>query len=626
MLTNAKHLSELKASEQKIYARVELYRGSTLEKICNCGEVLEKFAVEKTGEGKFFGFGFCQKLTATLIDIHNTIDLNVIDGLEASFGVDSDFIYPFPKFYLQEVERDEVFNVINIAAYDALYGAAAHTIEELKLVPPYTIKHFAGAIASALGLPLVIDSKAASAFELYFSAGANFGGKETLRAALDAIAEATQTIYYIDSSWNLYFKRLDISGAAKLAIGKNEYIELTDNGARALGSVAHITELGDNVEADSDEGFTQYVRNNPFWENRTDIATLLNNAQAATKGLSIHQHRCDWAGNYLLELGDKISIAKDDDTILTTYVLDDNITYDGTLWQVLSWAFDGSEAESATNPTSLGDALNTTFARVDKLNKEIILFAGEVDGLNKQYSELKLTTEGIAGRVEKAEETVEGYEERVGKLELTAKGFETELSAKLTQEDLNGYPTKTEMNSAIKQSADKIALTVEETNERVDEVEKKAGNVELTASGLSASFEKTIERVSTLEGDSATKEELSGAIEKLSSDFKLDAVEGLLTFKKETEANGVSQVSGTGFRFSADGLEINKTDAPTSTLIDETGMTVSDNNSEVLVANDSGVSAKNLHATTYIFIGANSRLETYTNGGEERTACFWVGR
>lgn len=565
MLTNAKHLAELKASEQKIYARVELYKGSTLEKICNCGEVLEKFAVEKTGEGKFFGFGFCQKLTATLIDIHNTINLNIVDSLEASFGVDSDFIYPFPKFYLQEVERDEVFNVINIVAYDALFNAAAHTVDELKLFLPYTIKNYAGAIAAALGLPLVVDSAAAASFNLSFTAGANFDGKETFREALDAIAEATQTIYYIDSNWNLYFKRLDISGAAKLAIGKSEYIELTDNGARALGSVAHITELGDNVEADSNDGFTQYVRNNPFWENRTDIATLLNNAQAATNGLSIHQHRCDWAGNYLLELGDKITITKDDNTVITTYVLDDNITYDGTLWQVLSWSFDGSEAESATNPTSLGDALNTTFARVDKQAKEIRLLTQEADGLNNKYAELKLTTDGIAG-------------------------------------------------------------TVEETNTRVDEVEKKTGNVELTANDLSLSFEKTTERVATLEGDSATKAELSGAIEKLSSDFKLDAVEGLLTFQKETEANGVSQVSGTGFRFSADGLEINKTDAPTSTLIDETGMTVSDNNSNVLEANDKGVSAKNLRATTYIYIGANSRLETYESGGEERTACFWVGR
>jgi hypothetical protein len=41
----------------------------------------------------------------------------------------------------------------------------------------------------------------------------------------------------------------------------------------------------------------------------------------------------------------------------------------------------------------------------------------------------------------------------------------------------------------------------------------------------------------------------------------------------------------------------------------------------MLTADDSGVQAKNLHATTYLIVGKNSRFEDY--GG--RTGCFWIG-
>ncbi|MBE6782978.1 MAG: hypothetical protein E7536_03085 [Ruminococcaceae bacterium] len=58
------------------------------------------------------------------------------------------------------------------------------------------------------------------------------------------------------------------------------------------------------------------------------------------------------------------------------------------------------------------------------------------------------------------------------------------------------------------------------------------------------------------------------------------------------------------------------------TQITEDGMTVYKNDEEVLVANNEGVKAEDLHATTYLIIGTNSRFEDYGNG---RTGCFWIG-
>ena len=40
------------------------------------------------------------------------------------------------------------------------------------------------------------------------------------------------------------------------------------------------------------------------------------------------------------------------------------------------------------------------------------------------------------------------------------------------------------------------------------------------------------------------------------------------------------------------------------------------------MADNLGVKAEDLHATTYLIIGNNSRLEDYNTN---RTGCFWIG-
>ena len=78
----------------------------------------------------------------------------------------------------------------------------------------------------------------------------------------------------------------------------------------------------------------------------------------------------------------------------------------------------------------------------------------------------------------------------------------------------------------------------------------------------------------------------------------------------------------TGFKFDANGLEVSKTGSEMSTRITEDGMKVYRDNTEVLTADHKGVNATNLHATTYLIIGNNSRFEDYEG---TRTACFWIG-
>ena len=90
--------------------------------------------------------------------------------------------------------------------------------------------------------------------------------------------------------------------------------------------------------------------------------------------------------------------------------------------------------------------------------------------------------------------------------------------------------------------------------------------------------------------------------------------------------NGTTKVSTTtGYTFDEEGLNISKSDSEMKTQITEDGMKVFKNDETMLTANNQGVDAKNLTATTYLIIGNNSRMENYTENGNTRTAVFWVG-
>ena len=75
---------------------------------------------------------------------------------------------------------------------------------------PYTTAQFAAACATLLGVGIT----GTDSFTVSYENGANFDGTETIREALDYLAEATQTIYFINSTGTLCFKQLSKEGNA----------------------------------------------------------------------------------------------------------------------------------------------------------------------------------------------------------------------------------------------------------------------------------------------------------------------------------------------------------------------------------------------------------------------------
>lgn len=737
LATTSAYNSAISASVRRIKAKVELYNGSTLVATYTQADKVISFDIQRVGEdGKFFGFGICHRLNVHLIDVQREIDISTANTIKISLGAelpDGAIEYKiYPTFQVSEVHRDENTNELSVTAYDAIYKASEHAVSELVLTKPYTIKQFVEACASTLGVSVTGHTN----FILSYPNGANFDGTETLREALDDVAEATQTIYFLDANNKLCFKQLDKSGNAVISIDKSKYITLKSGVGHRLQTICMCTELGDNVsESTTLVGSTQYVRDNAFWELREDIAALVHNAITTIGDISIDVFDCTWRGNPALEVGDKIALTTKDNKALTAYLLNDTIKYDGSLQEKTQWKYDANSTETESNPTSLGDAIKQTYARVDKQEKQITLLASEVSSQTQaikktvkqvdveyylststtsatggawsttapiwqegkyMWSRQKVTyTDGtsitrnatcIAGAKgadgkngkdgqngapgadgapgkdgnpgkdgtngKDGKDGINGVDGKNGTNGRGITSVTTEYYISTSQTELAGgswsasqpaweegkyiwtrskivynNPTTTEYTTAVCDAAwaEINAITGQQKTNTTD-----ISQLKVEKNNISASVATIVEKQSDIDstivdmqkGLGEQNQSNAAQFESLTNKVNATMTSEQVQLAISTEvAKGASKVTtSTGFKFDDSGLTISKTNSEMSTTIDEDGMSIYKGSEEVLTADNTGVDAKNLHATTYLIIGNNSRFEDYGS----RTGCFWI--
>ena len=409
---------------RRVKAKALHYSNGALANTFTENNRIKSIEIQRVGENsKFFGFGISHRLNIKLIDVNRELNFTTSDYFSVSIGLEE--YTQFPNMYITETNRDENTNELSITAYDLLDKSKKHTFSELTLTKPYTIADVVNAVATFLGISANIPSL--DVFNISYADGANLEGTESLYDLLTAAAEATQTIFYMNGSNTLVFKRLDISGNPALTITKEDYITLDSGDNRRLQTICSATELGDNVSASTTQiGTTQYVRDNPFWELREDIDTLVDNALAAVGNMTINQFSCEWRGNPLLEPGDKISLTTKDNQTVISYLLNDTLTFDGSLSQKSEWNYEDSE-EDESNPSDLGEVLKQTYARVDKANKQVNILVSEVETNKSNISSLQLNTESISATVESLEATTNSQVETINNLVLKADGITNTL-------------------------------------------------------------------------------------------------------------------------------------------------------------------------------------------------------
>lgn len=461
MTTN--YFNAIDASVRRIKAKAELYNGDALVTTYTQNDAIKSIDIQRVGEdSKFFGVGITHRINIKLRDVPREINVTTANHFKISLGAvlstGAIEYAAFPKAFVTEVNRDENTNELSITAYDALKDTKELIVNDLELLAPYTIRDAVNAVGAKIGVSVSIPANLTE-FDLEYPEGANFEGTETLQYVLTAASEVTQTVYYINGNDSLTFKRLDHGGNAVKTIDKSRYITLDSGANRRLQTICHATELGDNVSASMAEvGTTQYVRDNPFWDLRDDIDTLVNNALAAVGGMTINQFECEWRGDFSLEPGDKIALVTKDNKKANSYLLNDTITYDGGLVEKTEWSYTESETASS-NPTSLGEALKQTFARVDKANKQIELLTTETTTNTNAISSLQLNTESILASVQNIEKsTQEGLNSVHNDVNELTKKVEASISAEDVQ-----IQVKSELANGVTKVETTTGFTFDET-------------------------------------------------------------------------------------------------------------------------------------------------------------------
>lgn len=463
----------ISASVRKVKAKAEFYNGSALANTFTEADKIISFDIQRVGEdGKFFGFGICHRLNIHLIDVERELNITTAYSIKMSIGVGTDYV-SFPTFNVSEVHRDEKTNELSITAYDIIYQTSNYTVKDLTLTKPYTIKQFCDSIGTLLG----VSVRGHDNFALSYNNGANFEGEENIRDVLDDVAEATQTIYYLDATNTLCFKQLDKDGSAVISIDKSKYITLKSGIGHRLQTICSTNELGNDVsESSTLIGSTQYVRDNAFWELRDDIADLVHDAITAIGNISIDVFNCTWRGNPALEIGDKLTLITNDNKTLTSYLLNDTIKYDGTLSEQTQWKYDVNSTETASNPTNLGDAIKQTYARVNKAEKQIDIVASNIEQNTEDIAAIQVNMNNISASVTNVQKNLDnmsdGLNNRMTEVEKKSELAMTDeqVAIKISNALANGVSSvKTETGFVFDKDGLTISKSDSELSTNIDE-------------------------------------------------------------------------------------------------------------------------------------------------------------
>lgn len=149
-------------------------------------------------------------------------------------------------------------------------------------------------------------------------------------------------------------------------------------------------------------------------------------------------------------------------------------------------------------------------------------------------------------------------------------------------------------------------------------ITRVAGEIQLEVTGIRSDLDASTD---DLQGQ---LEETNGRVEQLEQAASLSVTQDQVNISIQEAIGEINSITTeTGYRFDKDGLFITQSESDTTTVIDSTGLLVTDKSGNpVLTAKGDNVDAKNLNATTYLSVGGRARFE---NHGSDRVGCFWIG-
>lgn len=559
--------SEMTKPSREMYGVVELV-GSTSSTFKPDGKLVSIKWEKTPANGKFFGYSVAQKAEVILNNYDNSVSVSKGQKFIVKMGAASNKtnLVSSPVFTINEINEDTTAKKITLTGYDLLTDASNHTVDELDLTAlpaTFGVGSLMEKIAQTLGTSYrYLNSTKNIQIE---KDKINWEEKQLLRSAIDMLAEYTGTIVYLDNQNRLTFKVLSSTPAYNIT--KDNYFTYNKKEQKQLTQLTNANDLGNNVSVGTESGANQTLFNNCFLTLLEDTVAVqkMNDILAMCGNMVYTPYSLDWRGNPAIEVGDLVGIGGSG----SVYYIGETLTYNGGLTAQADM-IDEKFEKPISNPATIGEALNHTTAVVDKVNKEITLVVSDTAQNKEDISQLKIDTNGIDTTVKKHTQDINDVKNDVSQ-------FDSQITT-----------NKTDI-SQLKQDSQTITAKVESNTETITKSSQDAD-----------------EKITTL----------SNKVDAQMTSEQID-------FKIQSAINdGVNKVeTSTGYTFDDEGLSISKSGSPLTTTITDNGMTIKDNSNEVLIANNAGVDAKNLHATTYLIIGNNSRFEDWGN----RTACFWIG-
>lgn len=523
MLTNDTNiLAAYKELYREVSGGVKIYdeTGATVSQELLPTGSLVSFTIDKTApNGKFFGFAVTQKLQ---IEILGKLPLAKGTKLAPYLHTKETESPTLPFFYVEEAAVNEVKNTTSITAYDIMQNTHDREwVEPEGWTYPVRMDDFAIEIARQMGATIT-QQRIASNLSTTVDEKPAFPDGMTLAALLVYLAEVTATVVYCDTENNIRF-RVCMGRESLDSLTGTEYFDLTTKDTVNLTQIIAATELEDNIQV-GEEGRAQVIRENPFLAHVTRLEHLQKFVTLGYIPCAATPFNLVWRGNPWYEFGDTITVTTRTGEVKQVIIFNETLQYSGGLRSTCKWE-DG--AGESLHSNKIGEVVNKTFAKVDKVNRRIDMMAADIEENTGAISRLEIETDSISATVTVMED--------------------------------------------------------------------------------------------------ATYNAIESVIKKVNATMTEDEVKLLIATERDAGATKV--VTDTGFTFNDAGLTVSKSGSEMSTIVSEDGMTVYRNNEEVLVADNVGVNAQNLRATTYLIIGQHSRFQDYDDPGENkyRTGCFWIG-
>ena len=422
------------SDSRRLKGKVELFNNSTSTLITS-QDKLKSIQVSRYSNEKVFGFALCQKATIEIIDENHDIEVAEGQKVKISIGAKiasgTDYV-GYCDFFIDRYSRDEVSHLLKIEAFDRIQELSRLKTSLFNFSFPMTLQEIISIIQNSINIEIIYDNNLPNLNVTFEKAQVNIEGTESVRSFIEAICELTGTICYINQSNQLVLKKI-AGDTVNETINRDRIFDFSQSEGNTITGLISATELGNNLSVGSTDGYQYIIRENPFLTNDQDLCIVcLNNLLTSINGFVFNPYELKWRGSPDLEAGDRVKIQKKDGTYLETLYLGEELTYNGGLISNANWAY--IQEEEPSNPSNLGDILKQTYARVDKVNKQIDIVVAGKDEIEDKIAKLQLTTDGISATVSSNKtETDERFNSVNDNLNALAKS----VSATMTQDQIN---------------------------------------------------------------------------------------------------------------------------------------------------------------------------------------------